>query len=332
MTPPPHPSSFILHPSSPPPPADLDAELARDPRLKSDHTRRGYAHDLRAFEGWRAGRPLTKLLVEEYAATLQTAGKSPHTINRALAAVRWWARRLGDVAHESPQLPPAWRQEIITQSARVAAVRDVGGKRPPKGRHIYPGELRELLRVCLEDPRPSGIRDAALIALAWVTGMRRGELAGLLLSDYTPTGQNEGDLLIRGKGDVVRAAYVFEGAAVLLGDWLAGRGAAPGRLFCPVLKSGRLRVGRGLSPEALAQMLDRRAHQAGLDKPLTWHDFRRTFAGNLLEAGHDLVTVQRLMGHATPATTSLYDRRDEASRRRAVRSLHVPYQRMKDEG
>lgn len=99
----------------------------------------------------------------------------------------------------------------------------------------------------------------------------------------------------------------------------------PGPLFCPVLKSGAIRAGRGVSPEAMAQMLAGRARRAGIDKPLTWHDFRRTFAGNLLEAGHDLVTVQRLMGHATPATTALYDRRDESSRRRAVRSLHVPY-------
>ncbi len=305
--------------------ANFDTELRRDPRLKSDHTRRGYARDLAAFESWRAGRPLTKLLVEQYAAGLQDAGKSPNTINRALAAVRWWARRLGDLAYESPELEPARRREIVTQSARVAAVRDMRGKRQPKGRHVYPGELRELLRVCMEDPKPGGVRDAAMIALAWVTGMRRGEIAGLLLADYTPTAADEGDLVIRGKGDIVRVAYVFEGAAAALGDWLALRGVAPGPLFCPVLKSGAVRAGRGLTPEAMAQMLEKRARRAKLDKPITWHDFRRTFAGNLLEAGHDLVTVQRLMGHATPVTTSLYDRRDEASRRRAVRSLHVPY-------
>ena len=119
--------------------SDFDTELRRDPRLKSDHTRRGYAHDLAAFEAWRAGRPLTKLLVEQYAAELQDAGKSPNTINRALAAVRWWARRLGDLAYESPELAPARRREIVTQSARVAAVRDVRGKRAQKGRHVYPG-------------------------------------------------------------------------------------------------------------------------------------------------------------------------------------------------
>ena len=60
-------------------------------------------------------------------------------------------------------------------------------------------------------------------------------------------------------------------------------------------------------------------------KPLTWHDFRRTFAGNLLDSGADLATVQRLMGHSDPSTTSGYDRRGEETRRKAVQALFVPY-------
>lgn len=77
--------------------ADFERELRRDPRLKSEHTWRGYRRDLLAFEEWREGRLLSKLLVEQYAAKLQEQGKSPNTINRALAAVRRWARRLGDL-------------------------------------------------------------------------------------------------------------------------------------------------------------------------------------------------------------------------------------------
>jgi site-specific recombinase XerD len=63
--------------------------------------------------------------------------------------------------------------------------------------------------------------------------------------------------------------------------------------------------------------------------PLTWHDFRRTFAGNLLNGGSDLVTVQKLMGHASPTTTSNYDRRGDEVNRNAERALFVPYREWK---
>jgi len=116
--------------------ADFERELQRDPRLKSEHTKRGYRRDLLAFEEWRDGRPMTKLLVEEFAAELQAQGKSPNTINRNLAAVRWWARRLGDFAFETPELDPDRRREIVTQTARVASIKDVRGQRQQKGRHL----------------------------------------------------------------------------------------------------------------------------------------------------------------------------------------------------
>ena len=98
--------------------ADFERELQRDPRLKSEHTKRGYRRDLLAFETWRAGRSMTKLLVEEFAAEMQAQGKSPNTINRNLAAVRWWARRLGDFAFETPDLDPDRRRELMQMELR----------------------------------------------------------------------------------------------------------------------------------------------------------------------------------------------------------------------
>ena len=111
--------------------------------------------------------------------------------------------------------------------------------------------------------------------------------------------------MVRGKGDKTRIAYIFDGATSALNDWLFLRGDTLGPIFCPVGKGGKIQLGRGVSTEAMAQMLKKRVGQARLDKPITWHDFCRTFAGNLLEAGHDLVNAQKLMGHATPGDLKL---------------------------
>lgn len=321
----------------------IEQELQRDPKLKSTNTRRGYLHDLSQFEEWRAGRPLTKLLVEAYASDLQQAGKSPNTINRTLAALRWWARRVSDLALEDLSLERELRADISDQALRVAEIKDVSGKRLRKGREITDGELSALMAACAQDESAAGARDAALIALAWSTGARRSELAGLLLADVKWTGDDEADVTIRGKGDKDRIEYIYNGTAAALSDWLAVRGRWPGPLFVSINKSGKIQRSErttgvkgareavkkpaGLSDEALAQLLEKRAAQAGITSLITWHDFRRTFAGNLLDNGHDLVTVQKLMGHASPITTSNYDRRGEETKRRAVRSLHVPYQR-----
>ena len=102
------------------------------------------------------------------------------------------------------------------------------------------------------------------------------------------------------------------------------RGDADGPLFCAINKGGVIQAGHSVSDEALAQMLEKRRAQAGAQS-LTWHDFRRSFAGNLLDNGNDLVTVQKLMGHSSPTTTANYDRRGDEVKRKASQSLHVPY-------
>ena len=132
-----------------------------------------------------------------YAATLQDQQRSPNSIDRRLAAIRWWARRLSDLAHEDTTMSREQREEITLQAARVAAVGDVRGQRPQKGRHISTGELDTLMTACANDQTTTGTRDAAIIALAWVTGARRPELAGLTTEDWTQTGPDEGDLTIR---------------------------------------------------------------------------------------------------------------------------------------
>lgn len=311
------------------PPTVIEKALYTDPHLQSGHTRRQYLSNLERFEDWRHAQgspPLTKMLVEAYAATLQRAGLAPTTINQKLASIRWWARKMVDFAFE--WLEPTQAQRISEQAARVVTVEDVKGDSPQAGRHLRQAELVKLLRVCLKDGSPAGIRDAALFAVVWTTGLRRAELARLKIEDLEVTGEGEADLLVHGKGNKHRTAFLFNGAFEALANWLEIRGDNPGPIFCQIRKNGTVVPERGLTGEALRKIVEKRLARTPL-KHLTWHDFRRTFAGNLFDGQNDIATVQQLMGHASPTTTSNYDRRPERTRRQAVKKLHIPLPEVK---
>jgi site-specific recombinase XerD len=301
----------------------VERELARDPALSSANTRRTYRGALADFEAWRDGRPITKLTLEEYASELQARGLAPATINHKLAAVRWWARRLADLAAESAELEPARRAELVRQAERAATVGGVKGDNELKGRHVSDAQIRALLQACADDPSPIGWRDAAMLALAFATGMRRSEVAAITLADLAPLEDGYEVTVRRAKGNRIRKVAVYNGAADWLRDWLALRGDAPGPVFLAVRKGGEL-LDHGIGGQAMQERLARRAQEAGV-AALGWHDARRTLAGNLLDAGHDLATVARILGHASTDTTAKYDRRPEETRRAALRGLHVPY-------
>lgn len=281
--------------------------------LGSPGSKRCYSLALRQFLGWYAGEGyhgLSKRAVQAYKAHLQAQGYAPATVNVALSAIRRLALEAADNGLLSERV--------------AAAIRRVGNVRAevvPAGRDIAPGELVGLMRACADDHSPAGVRDAALIGLLYVTGMRRAEAVALALVDYVP---ESGAVTIRkGKGNKQRVVYITNGATEALGDWLRVRGDDPGALFCPVNKGGRVAV-RQMTGQSVRRMLEKRAGAAGIDA-LTPHDFRRTTVGDLLDAGADIVTVQKILGHASPTTTARYDRRPEETKKRAAGMLHLPY-------
>uniref|UniRef100_A0A1D9GAJ0 Integrase n=1 Tax=Moorena producens (strain JHB) TaxID=1454205 RepID=A0A1D9GAJ0_MOOP1 len=100
---------------------------------------------------------------------------------------------------------------------------------------------------------------------------------------------------------------------------MSTRGNQPGALLCPIQKGGQIQY-RKMTPQAVLLILQKRAKEAGVES-FSPHDFRRTFCSDLLDAGIDIVTVQKLAGHASPVTTAKYDRRGEEVKRRAVQKL-----------
>lgn len=242
----------------------------------------------------------------------------PTTANKMLAALRQVLRH-------------AWMLGQMTAEDYHRA-RDVGtvrGETLPAGRDLGSGEIAALMQACERDPSPAGARDAAVIALMYVTGVRRASVVALDLSDYDPSSQTLRVRAAKGHKDYL-AHVPQDGASRALDDWLSVRGYEAGPLFWPVNKGGRL-TPRRLSSQAIYNLLSKRGVEAGVNH-FSPHDLRRTLAGDLLDAGADVVTVQRILAHSSVQTTARYDRRPEASKRKAAALIHVPYRGRKGGG
>ncbi len=269
-------------------------------------------HHLRAPQVAR----IRQRLMQPYGPKSERA--APATVNLTLAVLRGIAREARNANAMSDE-----------EYRRIREVKADKGERLPRGRAVPTGELTALVRACAADTGPAGVRDAAMLACLYTGGLRRSELAALTLDDYTPA--PPALRVLHGKNDKQRAVPIPASAAAALDRWLGRRGREPGALFVPIDQAGRVAdVGdsdgagmRGLSAHAIYKMLNKRARQAGVP-PLTPHDMRRTFVGDLLTAGNDISAVQRMAGHASVTTTQRYDRRGEEVMRKAADTLHFP--------
>jgi site-specific recombinase XerD len=258
------------------------------------------------------GLPFHQLRVERLAevrATLIRRGLAPATSNRCLNALRG-------------VLTQCWQQGTLDGDSLArakASLKSVRGSTLPKGRHLPKVEVARLFRAISKTPNPAAARDAALLALLCI-GLRRAEVAGLRVTDYD---RANGRLVVRGKGGKERAVWLTNGAKSAVEDWLEIRGEAVSEwLLLQVNKGGKI-VPAGITPQSVYAALLKRAEQAGLD--VAPHDFRRTFIGEALTAGVDVVTVQHLAGHSSPTTTARYDRRGDEIKKSAMAVVSVPY-------
>jgi integrase len=231
---------------------------------------------------------------------------APNTTNKIMAAVKGVLRA-------------SWRMGLMSAEDlyRCIDVKPIKGGARERGRALSRPELTALFRVCLATPR--GMRDAAILALSY--GCRRSEAVGLDLGDYDAA---TGRLRVRnGKGAKSRDVFLAKGSKKAVDAWLRVRGRGPGPLLCRLDSTGRV-VLRSITDQTLYQRCRCLAAAARI-QAFSPHDLRRTFAGDMLDAGADVALVQQLMGHSSVQTTVGYDRRPEAARREAAGLVGVPY-------
>lgn len=219
-------------------------------------------------------------------------------------------------------LRECWRLGLMTaeEFQRARDVENVKGSREIAGRNIHAEETAALLAACLAGEDGSrGTRDAAVIAVLQSTGIRRAEAAAALIERYD---HGERALKIIGKGNKERTVYIHPAAVPYLDRWLVAVGERRGPVFRGIDRWGNVGT-RPLSARAIGGIVSGRCQQAGLPV-LSTHDFRRTFLGDFIDAGGDLVQAQKLAGHASATTTASYDRRPGRALRTAVDRLTLP--------
>ncbi|MGD9365157.1 MAG: tyrosine-type recombinase/integrase [Desulfobacteraceae bacterium] len=211
--------------------------------------------------------------------------RSPASLHRMKAAVRaffsWTAR------------------EGITTDNPAHTIQLHRLKRKPPG-FLTAAEKRRLLKALKVHTGPTALRDRVMIEVLLGTGIRLGELAALDIDDIDLDAKH---LRVRAKGNVVQIKFIKTDLRRLLRRYLVERR----RLGAPDVEALFLsNRGTRLCQRQISNRVGYWLKKAGIDKHLTPHGLRHTFATHLYSATNDLLVVQRALGHRDISTTQIY--------------------------
>lgn len=164
---------------------------------------------------------------------------------------------------------------------------------------------------------PSGVRDRAILELLYGCGLRVSELCGLSISHVY---LDEGFVRVVGKGDKERLVPLGEPASDAFRAYLEVR-PLPAQAAYQDTAFLNLR-GTPLSRVSVFKMIKKQALLAGVDKEISPHSFRHSFATHLIAGGADLRVVQEMLGHESILTTEIYTHIDSGTWQASVLGHH----------
>src|SRR5512133_148801 len=277
--------------------ADRAAEWRRLKSLVLDSvsspiTRRVYNLGLDEFFEWYGGEPrpgFTKATVAAWRVALEARGLGAVSINVRITAVRKLAVEAADNGLLAPELANG-----------IVRVKGVASKGIRLGNWLSVAQAQKLLNSS-DTSTTKGLRDRAILAVLLGCGLRRSEVAALMIAHVQ---QRDGrwcivDLV--GKHGRVRTIPMPTWVKVAIDAWTAGADVADGYVFRPVNRGGQAQA-VGLSEKVVWQLLQGYAATAGVPG-IAPHDLRRSCAKLCRAAGGELEQIQLLLGHASVQTT-----------------------------
>ena len=280
-------------PSGSPPsaltPAQLQLRQMVLDSVVSPHSRRNYRKALDLLFTFAGGRPLSRALLLEYRASMDTL--APSTVNVRLAAVR-------KLVHEARKNGMLSAEEAASLT-EVPNVRQQGTR---LGNWLTKEQARELLAVP-DRSTPKGKRDYAILALLVGCALRRRELASLTIEDIQLRENRWVIADLRGKGGRVRTVAVPMWVKLGINAWQTAAGIEEGPLMRSITKGGK--IGESLGDWAVWAIVTAAAQEIGIER-FGAHDLRRTCAKLCRKAGGDLEQIKFLLGHSSIQTTERY--------------------------
>ncbi|WHY75948.1 site-specific tyrosine recombinase XerD [Neobacillus sp. WH10] len=265
----------------------IEKGLAKNTIVSYERDLKSYLHYLKNVESIQSLNDVQRVHIIHFLSFLKDQGKSAKTLARHIASVRAFHQFL-------------LRKKATDQDPSVLI-------ETPKLERAMPKVLSlQEVEILLDAPNLSdhfGKRDKAMLELLYATGIRVSELIGLDIENIHLT---MGFVRCNGSGNKERIIPIGKTASEAIKHYLDyGR---------PHFTTGKHRddalflnhQGHRLTRQGFWKILKKLAKEAGIDKELTPHTLRHSFATHLLENGADLRAVQEMLGHADISTTQIY--------------------------
>ena len=260
----------------------------------SDHTSRAYVSDILSFLLWLDNTPVEEAdfnKLREYIYFIQRFEYKKTTIARKIAAIRTFYKYL-------------YREHIVESNPAMSLNSPKRAKLLPK--FLTTDEIENILNHVKIDT-PAGFRNRVIMELLWATGMRVSELSGLNLGDLN---LENNEIRVFGKGAKERIVLVSTRAKTYLEQYIntARNLLAPGYTIsqsedAPLFLNN---TGFRLQNKSVRNAINDIVKELEIQKKVTPHVFRHSFATRLIENGADLRVVQELLGHAGISNTQIY--------------------------
>lgn len=265
----------------------VEKGLSKNTITSYERDLKNYLFYIQKVEQMTSLNDLTRVHIVHFLHHLKQQGKSSKTLARHVASIRSFHQFL--LREKATEHDPS----VHIESPQIE-------KTLPKVLNL--SEVEALLESPDEDS-PLGIRDRAMLELLYATGIRVSELIQLNMDDLHLT---MGFIRCIGKGNKERIIPIGKTASNVIEKYISvGR---------PKLKSKQISTealflnhhGNRLTRQGFWKILKGLAKKANIEKDLTPHTLRHSFATHLLENGADLRAVQEMLGHADISTTQIY--------------------------